>query len=109
MPASDTNVAGEQPATVWAPLEPQIAIAVAVDILAVQNGAHLLRRKIHDAQVGTIFEEGNLLAIRTILGLHRHLVALGQALLRDIGGIGKLLLVLVLNGRTVNLPHAITL
>ena len=109
VPASHTNIAGEKPTTVRAPFEPQVAIAVAIHVFAVQNGAHLFGTEVQDTQVSTILEEGNLLAVRTVFGLHRHLIALGQAFFCQVGGIGKLLLVLVLDGRAVNLPHTVAL
>ena len=54
---------------VRAPFEPQIAVAVAVLVFAVQHRAYSLGVEVHHTQVAAILEEGNLLAVRAELWL----------------------------------------
>ncbi len=109
VPSAVADIAGEEPLAVWTPLKPDVAIGVRVVVLAVEHGAHLLRLQVDDAQGGTVFVECHLLAIGTVGRILRGEIGLGELFLLDVGGISKVLLLLVLDFRLENLPYAIAL
>ena len=97
VPSSATHIAREEPSAVRAPFKPQVAIAIRIVVLAVENSQYVLRLDIDDTQVATVFEECHHLAVWTVL---RHLGCshtVGQSLLSELCGIGKGFLVLVLD------------
>ena len=109
VPAAIADIAAQQPAAVRAPLEPQVTVGIGILILAIEHRTHGLGLEVHDAQVATVLEEGDLLAVGTVLGLLAGLVGLRQPFLGQLRGVGKLLLVLVDDAGAVNLPHAVAL
>ncbi len=109
VPSSIAYVVGEQPLAVWAPLEPQVAISVAVLELAVHELPHGLRLHVHGLERATVFDICHGLAIWTVSRLHVYQRRLHQLLLLELGGIGKLLLILVYDACLVDLPESATL
>ena len=109
IPAASAYVAAQEPLAIWAPFKPDVAIAVRVVVLAIEHGAYLLVLQIDDAQGGTVFEECHFLAVRAVLWILGGDACVHDLLLLDVGGIGKLLLLLVLDLSLIYLPAAVAL
>ena len=89
VPTSKAYVIGKQPTTVRTPLEPLVAIAVTVFILAIHSGNHLLCGEVDDSQGGAVLQESYLLTIRTIIRLERRYLGIGETLFLNVGSIGE--------------------
>ena len=109
VPTSKAYVIGKQPTTVRTPLEPLVAIAVTVFILAIHSGNHLLCSEVDDAQCSAVLQESYLLTIRTIIGLERRYLGIGETLFLNVGSIGEEFLVSLAQLGLIDLPIAIAL
>ena len=109
MIATITDIAGKEPLAIRTPLEVDVAIAIGEDKLAIHHRTYLFAGKVDDADGTAILEVGYLLTVRTILWLERGLVLIRQLFLFKVSGVGKLLLVLVLDSGLIDVPTAATL
>ena len=109
VPTTIANVIRQQPTTVGTPLEPLVAITVAVFILAIHSGDNLLRSEVEHTQGGAVLQESYLLAIRTVIRLERRYLGVGKALFLDISSVGKQFLIVLAQLGLINLPIAVTL
>ena len=80
MIATITDIAGQEPTTVWTPLEIDIAIRIREHKLTIHHRTYLTRSKIDDTQITTILKEGDLLTVRTVLWLERSQIISRQLL-----------------------------
>ena len=109
MIATITDIAGKEPLAIRTPLEVDITIAIGEDELAIHHRTYLFAGEVDDADGTAILEVGNLLTVRTILWLEGGLVLIRQLFLFKVSGVGKLLLVLVLDSGLIDVPTAATL
>ncbi len=109
IPSALTDVVGQEPTAVGAPLEPEVAVGVAVLIAAVQEFAHGLRLHVNGLKRAAVLDVGHALAVGTIGRLHTNGVGLHELLFLEVGGIGELLLVFLDDGGLINLPEPIAL
>ena len=107
--ATVTYIAGKKPLAIRTPGKIDVAITIGEDKLAVHHCADLLAGEVDDADGAAVLEIGYLLTVRTILWLERGLVLIRQLFFLKVSGIGKLLLVLVLNSGLIDVPAAATL
>ena len=109
VPSTSSDVAAQQPAAVWTPLKPQVAVTIREIILAVHHRTYLLGGKIDDTQLATVLEESHFLPVRAELGLQRCHIGIRQPFLLQFRAIGEQFLVCLLEFRAVNLPVSTTL
>lgn len=105
LPAPDVDVGREEPAAVGRPLEVLVTVGVGVVILAVEDGAHLLRLQVQDAQRGAVLKESQLLAVGRELGLERGDVADNQRLFLQLLGVGEVFVFLADETGLVDAPR----
>ena len=109
VPSAQSDVTGDEPPAVGAPVEPLVAVAVGEVILAVHHGAYLPCLQVDDAQCSAVFQIGNEFAVGTVFGLKRCALGLREAFLAHVGGVGEQFLVGLCQPRLVDLPVAATL
>ena len=109
VPATDTNIVGQQPAAVGTPFKSGIAVGITVIILTFKRSGHLFVLEIHHAESRTVFKECHFLAIGAVGREKCGLVALIEWLLNKFGSIEQRFFIRVLDLSGKQLPQTVAL
>ena len=109
VPTAVADIGRKQPFTIRTPLEPDVAVAVRIDIFAVHCRVNSLCFDVDHAEITAIFKEGYALSIGAELRHLRGFSRLYQLLFNDVGGVSKVFLIAVLGLCHIDLPQAAAL
>ena len=108
VPAAAADVRRQNPAAVGRPAEVHVAVGVREIIFGGQYHVNLLALHVVNANLGAVGQEGNLLAVGRIFGQEVRLFAGDERLFLDVGGVSKVLVLLVLELHGIDIPRAVS-